>query len=330
MASRQAFPGWTPFARLFSFRLVHRSSGPVRKFIHTDAVLLQQDDAGNGVENISVGDRNGFPVLTVPLPSRRELCEFTLRPLSETVKDLMDDIKDEDGGIDRVAVYNEDGVRISGSTRLDVLLRSNFKLVVNETAYSIQVPDDGKLTVEESRALAKTKTMIHQLYSSLNIEEHQLEKERKLLAKLDDIKLELEPMEKLKTDLNRKSAQRANMLVWGGLGYMALQFGFLARLTWWEYSWDIMEPVTYFVGYGTAIVCYAYFVLTRQEFLYPDARDRQQLLSFHKFSKKNQFDVEKYNHLKDCISKIEEDLQELRSPYKLHLPPRVTEKIKDH
>ena len=45
---------------------------------------------------------------------------------------------------------------------------------------------------------------------------------------------------------------------------MALQFGLLARLTWWEYSWDIMEPVTYFVGYGTAMACYAYFVLTRQ------------------------------------------------------------------
>ena len=45
---------------------------------------------------------------------------------------------------------------------------------------------------------------------------------------------------------------------------MALQFGFLARLTWWEYSWDIMEPVTYFVTYGTAMGAYAYYVLTKQ------------------------------------------------------------------
>lgn len=52
--------------------------------------------------------------------------------------------------------------------------------------------------------------------------------------------------------------------LFGVLGYMALQFGFLARLTWWEYSWDIMEPVTYFVTYMTSMVCYGYFVLTRQ------------------------------------------------------------------
>ena len=45
---------------------------------------------------------------------------------------------------------------------------------------------------------------------------------------------------------------------------MSLQFGFFARLTWWDYSWDIMEPVTYFVGYGSSMLFFAYFVLTRQ------------------------------------------------------------------
>lgn len=53
-------------------------------------------------------------------------------------------------------------------------------------------------------------------------------------------------------------------MTWLGLGLMSVQFGVLARLTWWEYSWDIMEPVTYFVTYGTGMACYAYFVLTKQ------------------------------------------------------------------
>lgn len=48
------------------------------------------------------------------------------------------------------------------------------------------------------------------------------------------------------------------------MGLMSVQFGILARLTWWEYSWDIMEPVTYFVTYGTAMVGYAYFLVTKQ------------------------------------------------------------------
>lgn len=45
---------------------------------------------------------------------------------------------------------------------------------------------------------------------------------------------------------------------------MSVQFGILARLTWWEYSWDIMEPVTYFVTYGTTMAMYAYYCVTKR------------------------------------------------------------------
>lgn len=58
--------------------------------------------------------------------------------------------------------------------------------------------------------------------------------------------------------------RRSSALSWLGLALMGAQFGVLARLTWWEYSWDIMEPVTYFITYGTTLAMYAYFVLTRQ------------------------------------------------------------------
>ena len=45
---------------------------------------------------------------------------------------------------------------------------------------------------------------------------------------------------------------------------MSLQFGFFAQLTWGEYSWDIMEPVTYFTTCATLIGIYVYFALIRQ------------------------------------------------------------------
>eukprot|EP00063_Salmo_salar_P061046 XP_014035881.1 PREDICTED: calcium uniporter protein, mitochondrial-like [Salmo salar] len=101
---------------------------------------------------------------------------------------------------------------------------------------------------------------------------------------------------------------------------MATQFGILARLTWWEYSWDIMEPVTYFITYATAMAMYSYYVLTRQEYIYPDARDRQYLLFFHKGVKRQRFDVHKYNQLKDSIAEVELDLKRLRDPLQLQLP----------
>ena len=36
----------------------------------------------------------------------------------------------------------------------------------------------------------------------------------------------------------------------------------------WDYSWDIMEPVTYFITYGTACGMYAYWLVTRREYDY--------------------------------------------------------------
>ena len=45
------------------------------------------------------------------------------------------------------------------------------------------------------------------------------------------------------------------------------------------------------------------FVLL-QEYIYPDARDRQYLLFFHKGVKRTRFDIEKYNKLKDDIAEV--------------------------
>jgi hypothetical protein len=53
-------------------------------------------------------------------------------------------------------------------------------------------------------------------------------------------------------------------MIWIGLGAMCVQAGILARLTWFEYSWDIVEPISYFVTYAAVIGVYSYFVLTRK------------------------------------------------------------------
>jgi hypothetical protein len=108
------------------------------------------------------------------------------------------------------------------------------------------------------------KTLVSQLYESLHVKEHQIQKEVELSTQLETLQQELLPMEQQKLELELVAQRRSNWMAWAGLGLMSVQFGILARLTWWEYSWDIMEPVTYFVTYGTAMAGYAYFVLTRE------------------------------------------------------------------
>lgn len=108
------------------------------------------------------------------------------------------------------------------------------------------------------------RNLVGQLYGALNVDEHQLRQEREMLTQLEKLQNELGPLEDKREQLNQVAVKRTKSLTWVGLGLMSVQFGILARLTWWEYSWDIMEPVTYFVTYGTAMLAYAYFVLTKQ------------------------------------------------------------------
>ena len=70
----------------------------------------------------------------------------------------------------------------------------------------------------------------------------------------EELMKKLKPLFELNDKLRYKVNVKTTMVQYGILSYMCLQFGILARLTWWEYSWDIMEPVTYFITYGYVYV----------------------------------------------------------------------------
>ncbi|CAM4582329.1 unnamed protein product [Lepidochelys olivacea] len=295
-------------------RTVHQRLSPWQslRVVHCSTVVPSDD--------VTVVYQNGLPVISVNLPSRRERCQFTLKPISDSVGVFLQQLQTEDRGIDRVAIYSPDGTRVASSTGIDLLLLDDFKLVINDLTYHVRPPKRDLLSHEDATTLNDVKTLVQQLYTTLCIEEHQLNKEKELIGRLEDLKEQLAPLEKVRMEIGRKAEKRTTWVLWGGLAYMATQFGILARLTWWEYSWDIMEPVTYFITYGSAMAMYAYFVMTRQEYIYPDARDRQYLLFFHKGAKKTHFDLEKYNQLKDAIAQAELDLKRLRDPLQVHLP----------
>ena len=125
-------------------------------------------------------------------------------------------------------------------------------------------------------------------------------------------------------------------MVWLGLGLMSIQAGILARLTWFDYSWDIVEPISYFVSYSAVIGVYAYFVLTRKviiiifmffvsyfflkkktfkfqkEYDYESATDRIFLRNFHKNAIKSNLDINKYNNIKNAMYSLENELKQIQ------------------
>ncbi len=83
----------------------------------------------------------------------------------------------------------------------------------------------------------------------------------------------------MRAQLSRTAQFHTSKVIWAGMALLSVQGGALAWLTWWVYSWDVMEPVTYFITYATSIGAFAYYVLTKQASL-RDVRRKLQFCSF--------------------------------------------------
>ncbi|XP_070772281.1 calcium uniporter protein, mitochondrial-like [Enoplosus armatus] len=269
--------------------------------------------------DVSLKYKYGRLVLEVPLPSRNEQCLFFLRPMLMSVGDLITDLQREDPGA-TASVFSKDGERVANTTLIDALLDKDFQLVINDAVHNVCSPEKVCTSSEHAMGLEDMKHVVHLLHTALHLPEHHLLKERHLLERLDILKQELSPLEKMKAQLSHTAEFHTSRVIWTGMALLSVQGGALAWLTWWVYSWDVMEPVTYFITYATSIGAFAYYVLTKQDYIYPDVKDRQFLHYFYRGASKNKFNVNKYNELKDELSQVEEDLRRLRDPTQLQLP----------
>ncbi|XP_017263168.1 calcium uniporter regulatory subunit MCUb, mitochondrial [Kryptolebias marmoratus] len=269
--------------------------------------------------DVSLKYKHGRLVLEVPLPSRNEKCLFFLRPMLMTVGDLIADLQREDSGVD-ASVFSKDGERVASTTLIDTLLGTDFQLIINNAVYDVHAPERVLPSSEHAGELEDMKHVVHLLHTALYQPKHHLLREMELLEKMDGLKQELSPLEKVKAQLSQTAKFHTSRALWTGMALLSVQGGALAWLTWWVYSWDVMEPVTYFITYATSMGAFAYYVLTKQDYVYPDARDRQFLRYFYKGARKKSFNVERYNELKDELAQVEEDLRRLRSPNQLQLP----------
>ncbi|XP_006501963.1 calcium uniporter regulatory subunit MCUb, mitochondrial isoform X2 [Mus musculus] len=235
-------------------------------------------------DEITVTYKHGLPLVTLTLPSRKERCQFVVKPMLSTVGSFLQDLQNEDKGIKTAAII------------------------------TAEEPSGEHMT-----ELENTKSLVHRLFTILHLEEIQKRRERHLMAKIDHLQEQLRPLEQVKAAIEARSEANTSGLLWAGLALLSVQGGALAWLTWWVYSWDIMEPVTFFLSFANSIVFFAYFIITRQNYTYSSLRSRQFLQFFHKKSQRRCFDVEQYNKLKEDLAEATESLESVRRSLRLRI-----------
>lgn len=113
----------------------------------------------------------------------------------------------------------------------------------------------------------------------------------------DPIREELKKLQEEKEEIDVLAHKQVRRILWTGLAFGVGIVGFFFRLTFWEFSWDVMEPVAFFTTTTGLIIGYAYFLFTSRDPTYQDFMKRLFISRQRKLFKRQKFDVERFREL---------------------------------
>ena len=123
----------------------------------------------------------------------------------------------------------------------------------------------------------------------------------------DTRKEEFKQLQEKKEEIDKLAHKQVRRVLWTGLGFFMFQVGIFFRLTFWEFSWDVMEPIAFFTTTSGLLVGYAYFVITSRDPTYQDFMERMFESRRRKLCVKHGFNMEKYLELqKHCKCPLED------------------------
>jgi len=76
------------------------------------------------------------------------------------------------------------------------------------------------------------------------------------------------------SELDAAADRHAKRVIVAGFFFISAIFFGLAQCVWVFFNWDIVEPITYFVGLTTLIGGYSFFLATNTDYSYPAWRER--------------------------------------------------------
>ncbi|CAF0885037.1 unnamed protein product [Adineta steineri] len=263
---------------------------------------------------VQIEFKDGFANISVPLPSRGESCVFQLKPFNTTIGDFVDVLQKEDRGIDRASIFLSDGSRLSRNSPVELMFEEPFTLRINETSYNVQPPTLFTSNKPARDVLSDVSNSVTKLYHDLRLNQYVMYREHELEKQLAFLRESAQPLNELHHQLANKAIRRLKWVQWSILAAMSFQTGVLFRLVWIDYSWDIMEPFTYFISYSAVFMAYCYYILRRHDMKYMNMSDYFYLKILHRLLRKKNFDLARYNALKNEIMIVEHDLQRLKDP----------------
>lgn len=120
---------------------------------------------------------------------------------------------------------------------------------------------------------------------------------------------ELNEMEAQKAIIDMKAQAQVKRELWAGLGLIVIQTAGFMRLTFWELSWDVMEPICFFTASIYFMLGYFFFLRTAKEPSFEAFFASRFAAKQRRLMKSQSFDLQKLNKLRknfnadshDCV-----------------------------
>ncbi|XP_077214944.1 calcium uniporter protein 3, mitochondrial-like [Tasmannia lanceolata] len=121
----------------------------------------------------------------------------------------------------------------------------------------------------------------------------------------DPRRKELEKMEKEKVAIDERAEAMVRRELWCGLGFLVLQTAGFFRLTFWELSWDVMEPICFYVTSIYFMAGYTFFLRTSKDPSFEGYFESRFSAKQRHLMKAKKFDVETFNELRRAFDSSE-------------------------
>ncbi|XP_042495413.1 calcium uniporter protein 2, mitochondrial-like [Macadamia integrifolia] len=202
-------------------------------------------------------------------------------------------------------------LRLSRLETLKTKLRSIPKSCISHSEF-IQICSNGCLTSDQALEFAKVLDQsgdVIVLGNVVFLRPEQVAKAMEAIIPLsishpnDPRKKELEEMEKQKAVIDEKADALVRRELWAGLGFLVVQTAAFMRLTFWELSWDVMEPICFYVTSVYFMAGYAFFLRTARDPSFEGFYESRFSVKQKRLMKNKNFDIERFNELhRACYS----------------------------
>ncbi|KAF3530926.1 hypothetical protein DY000_02036401 [Brassica cretica] len=118
----------------------------------------------------------------------------------------------------------------------------------------------------------------------------------------DPRRKELKELGATRKVIDEKAHSLVRRELWAGLGYLILQTAGFMRLTFWELTWDVMEPICFYVTSIYFMAGYAFFLRTAKEPSFEGFYESRFEAKQRKLMKSQDFDVGRYDELKKMFN----------------------------